>query len=113
VTRGVKFDKNRDNWCTYLNFNMIYNDIYSLMAETGIATKLDTACYFDKSWQTVESKDEAYGRKSEYMLMHPEKFFFVDEVGSNTSQGGDGHCGGKYSWCQITSSPKFVLQCCM
>ena len=38
----VEFDKNRDD--TYLNFNMMYNDIYSLlMAETGIATKLDTA----------------------------------------------------------------------
>ena len=74
---------------------MMYNDIYSLMAESGIATKLDPACYFDKSGQIVESKDDAYGRKSEYMLMHPEKFFFIDKVSSNTSQRGDGHCGGK------------------
>jgi len=29
------------------------------------------------------------------MLMHPEKFFFVDKVGSNTSQRGDGHCSSE------------------
>ena len=61
---GVKIDKNRDDWSTYLNFNIMYNGIYSLVAETGIATKLNTACYFNKSGQIIESEDEAYGRKS-------------------------------------------------
>ena len=85
VKRGVKLNKNRDDWCTYLNFNTMYNNIYSLMAETGIAAKLDTAHYFNKSGQIVESEGEACGRKSKYMLVLPEKFFFVDEVSSNTS----------------------------
>jgi len=28
VKRGVKLNKNRDDWCTYLNFNTMYNDVY-------------------------------------------------------------------------------------
>ena len=93
--RGVRFDKNRDDWCTYQNFSSMYDDIYVMLVETGIATKLDTAQWFDKQGNIVESEEEAFGRKSQYFLLHPEKMIFVDEVGSNTSQKNDGHCGSE------------------
>jgi len=91
---GVKFDKNRDKRCTYLNFSIMYNGMYSLMAKSGNITQLKTAWWFGKSGKIVESKDKAYGRNTEYILMHPEKFSFIDKASSNTSQKGDGHCGG-------------------
>ena len=34
-------------------------------------------------------------QSDQYTLIHPEKFLFLDEVGSNTSQKSDGHCGGE------------------
>ena len=73
MKRGVTFDKNRDDRCTYLNFDMMYKEMYTLMAETGITTMLNIiARWFNKSGKIVESKDEEYRKKSEYMLMHPE-----------------------------------------
>ena len=88
---------------------MMYNDIYSLMAETGIATKLNTACYFNKSGQIIESEDEAYGRKSEYMLVHPENFSLLMKSVATLLGGVMDTVVVKNSWCQITSCPKFML----
>jgi len=43
----------------------------------------------------VEREGDAYGRNTQFELVHPEKVIFVDEVGSNTSQKNDGNIGGE------------------
>ena len=39
----------------------------------------------------VTNKEEVFGRKTKYLLTHPEIFLFVSEVGDNTSQKNDGN----------------------
>jgi hypothetical protein len=34
---------------------------------------------------------EAYGRQTSYSLLHPDKLVFLDKVGENISQKGDGN----------------------
>jgi hypothetical protein len=41
----------------------------------------------------VQTEAEAYGRKTRYSLLHPDKLVFLDEVGENISQKGDGNAG--------------------
>jgi hypothetical protein len=42
----------------------------------------------------LENEADVYGRKMKYLLRHPEKLLFVDEVGDNISKKGDGNAGG-------------------
>jgi hypothetical protein len=43
----------------------------------------------------VQTEVEAYGRKTRYSLLHPEKLVFFYEVGETISQKGDGNAGGQ------------------
>ena len=79
------------DWCTYQNFETIY---YSEIVASGITAKLDTPMWLNKAGDVVEYEELAFGKKTQFMLLHPRKLLFVDEVGSNTSQAKDGHCGG-------------------
>lgn len=93
--KGVKFDAKRADWCTYLNFETMYNNVYSEMVEGGIAERLDNPVWLNKEGQIVEHEEEAFGLPTRYRLLHPNKLLFVDEVGSNTSQAKDGNMGGE------------------
>ncbi len=84
--KGVKFDSKRADWCTYQNFELMYNEVYEAMVEAGIASKLDTPTWFDKSGNIVEEEGDAFGLQSKYILLRPDLLLFVDEVGSNTTQ---------------------------
>ena len=39
--KGVKFNSKRSNWCTYLYFEAMDDDVYNEMPLNGIARKLD------------------------------------------------------------------------
>ena len=93
--RGIKFDTKSADWCTYLNFETMYNEVYNQMVMGGIARKLDVPVWLNKEGQIVEYEEEAFGLQTEFMLLHPNKLLFVDEVGSNTSQAKDGNIGGE------------------
>jgi len=73
----------------------MYEEVYAEMVAGGIAAKLDTPIWLDKTGQIVESEEEAFGMKTQYILTHPQKLLIVDEVRSNTSQAKDGNCGGE------------------
>jgi hypothetical protein len=60
-----------------------------------VAEKLDHDVWQDINNNIVQTETEAYGRKTRYSLLHPEKLVFVDEVGENISQKGDGNVGGR------------------
>jgi hypothetical protein len=50
---GVKFDSKRADWCTYQNFQLMYQEVYKEMDSTGIALKLDMEVFLDKSGSIV------------------------------------------------------------
>ena len=43
----------------------------------------------------VATEKKSFGMKTKYMLKHPGKLLFLDEVGSNTSQAKGGQIGGE------------------
>jgi len=92
--KAVKFDGNRSDWCTYCNFESVYESVYEKMAETGIAEKLPEAVIQNINNDVVQAKAEAFRLKTPYHSILPDKLLFVDEVGSNTSQKNDGAAGG-------------------
>jgi hypothetical protein len=42
----------------------------------------------------TQNEEESSGKKTKYLLTHPGLVYFVDEVGSNTSQWHDGNVEG-------------------
>ncbi len=100
----MRFDSFREDWCTMENFEAMYEDIYARMVDSGVATKAPNPVWASKEGMVVETKDEAWGRQTKYLLTRPDYVVFVDEVGDNTSQKNDGNIGGTnmcyyYCWC--------------
>ena len=92
--RGVQFGHNRSEWCSYKNFDTMYNLVYEAMAQAGVARKLPV-----KEWQNIRGEKvsikDAVGEKVEYEITHPDHILYVDEVGNNTNQRDDGSKGGQ------------------
>ena len=84
----------------------MYDGIYKEMTRGGIASKLFTAVYLDKQGEIVETKEEAFGLPTKYMMSRPDKLIFVDEVGSNTSTTKDGNVGGEKFLCEKMARPQ-------
>jgi len=72
----------------------MYDEVYDAMVEAGVAKKLEEPMWVNMEGQVCE-KEEAFGRKATHTLTRPDMVLFVDEVGCNTSQVGDGHVGGQ------------------
>jgi hypothetical protein len=73
----------------------MYNGVYEKSVDADITEVLDYEVWLDIHGHIVQAKEEAYGRKIKYLLKHPEKLIFVDEVGKNISQKGDVNDGGQ------------------
>ena len=73
----------------------MYDGVYEKLVESGVAEMLDHEVWRDNENNIVQTEDEAYGRKTRYSLLHPDKLVFFDEVGENISQNGDGNAGGQ------------------
>jgi len=86
--RGQKFAIDRSNSLTYRNVKKMYDDVYSALVESGNAIKT----------QQCTSKYDGI-LKTHYHLIHPQNCLVVDEVGSDTSQKGDGHIAGAKYYC--------------
>ena len=86
--RGQKFAIERSNSLTYHNVKKMYDEVYSALVESGNAT------------QTQQCTSKYNGLlKTHYHLTHPQNCLVVDEVGSDTSQKGDGHIAGAKYYC--------------
>jgi hypothetical protein len=64
------------------------------METAGVAVRLPDAVWVNKN-QDKTTEDLAFGRKATHLLSRPDYVIFVDEVGSNTSQEGDGALSGE------------------
>jgi hypothetical protein len=91
---GHKVSKDRAKWSIYHNFSQMYDNIYDTMVEAGVDKKLDEPIWVNNNGIETDEKD-AFGRMAAHALCHPDYVVFVDEVGCNTSQEGDGAHGDK------------------
>ena len=93
--RGQKFALDRSNALTYSNVRQMYDQVYTCMVDAGVAR-----C-------SKELSDDYVGPlRTKYHLTHPEMCLVVDEVGSNSSQRGDGHIGGQKYQCEKGMIPQ-------
>jgi hypothetical protein len=79
------------------NFSEIFNHIYDATVTKGIMSKVDMKVLLDKEGLIVEDLEDAFGLPTQYLMQHPDKLSFVDEVRSNTSSTNDGHVGVRNS----------------
>jgi hypothetical protein len=78
------------------NFETMHHHVYSAMVDSKVAIQLEEEVWVKLDGTITQHEEESTGRKMKYLLTHPELiFFFVDEVGSNTSQRRDGNVGGQ------------------
>ncbi len=75
----------------------MYDQVYEATVHSNVAIKLDKAVWVIKDNQIVQSKDEIFGKQTQYYVTHPDYLVFVDEVGDNRSQQNDGNeaCEGR------------------
>lgn len=106
VSKGQRFELDRSKWARYSNFKHMYDCIEEALIACGLAEKLDKPAWMDINGNIVERQEDAYGQKCTIKITHPEYCLVGDEVGSNTSQKGDGHVGGKKYVCQKNCVPR-------
>ena len=69
------------------------------MVNDGVAYEFNTPVWIDENGVEVD-KSNAFGCLCTHKIIHLEMCVVADEVGSNTSQKGDGHIGGKKFLCK-------------
>ncbi len=93
--RAVRFDSKRDDWCTFENFEKMYNGVYSAIDRSNVAIQVPNKVFVTLDGKITENKQESIGRETNFLLTRPDYVFFIDEVGCNTSQKSDGNVGGQ------------------
>jgi hypothetical protein len=86
-----KFPADRTTWTTYSNIDSMYDMVYAVLVEAGVASRADSPQWTDKNGHPVETEAEAFGSLVEYIVDYPEWFLFVDELGKNTNQKDSGN----------------------
>ena len=90
-----KFAKDRSEWSVYRNFAQMYDEVYEAMVDAGVAKKLEEPMWVDMEGNATDEENAFGKKKATHTLTRPDMVIFVDEVGCNTSQEGDGHVGGQ------------------
>ena len=94
--KAVCCDSLHDDWCTLHNFEVMYDKIFVCMVDCSVAIEWgDGQHWVHHEGENATCEEDAYGRKTTFSLIHPEKVIFVDEVGCNMSQKNDGNIGGE------------------
>jgi hypothetical protein len=81
-----KFPADRTKCTTFANIDAMYDMVYAVLVEAGVASRAESPQWTDKSGQPVKTEAEAFGSHAEFVVNHPEWFLFVDELGKNTNQ---------------------------
>ena len=103
--KGKKYDLDRSNWMTYLNFSDMYDNIESILVhESKIAEYLPEPVWMDKEGNEV-SEEKSFGCKVRIQFTRPDLAICCDEVGCNISQDGDGESGGTKYVCHVDDKP--------
>jgi hypothetical protein len=72
----------------------MYDEVYEAMEKAGVARRLEETILVDKEQKETE-QENVFGQRATHLLTRPDFVIFVDEVGSNVSQEGDGAVGGE------------------
>jgi hypothetical protein len=96
TTKRAKIqDNKRNTYCTFENFERMYENVYDAMIECDVAIKLHEKVMLDRDGKEVENIHDMFGLPTNYILTQPERLFFMDETGCNTNQKADNLVGGE------------------
>ena len=62
-----------------MNINKMYQEVYSALVDSGLATKLNKSIYMDIDGN-VTARNKTFGTKCTQTLDHPDMCIVVDEV---------------------------------
>jgi hypothetical protein len=82
-------DRQRLTYCTYPNFQIMYETVYEDMVKCGIAIKLDKEVLVNYNGEIVYEDNESDGLPTKYIITNTYLLVFVDETGNNTNQKAD------------------------
>jgi hypothetical protein len=82
-------DRQRLTYCTYPNFQIMYETVYEDMVKCGIAIKLEKEVLVNCNGELVYDEKESDGLPTNYIITNPDLLVFVDETGNNTNQKSD------------------------
>ena len=107
VTRkGQKFELDRSQWTTYTNFWAMYNRFGDEMEYASVAQLFDEPQWMDREGTICQNEELAFGCKVTHNILRSDMILVMDEVGSDTSQKGDGAIGGEKFVCEKGTTPK-------
>jgi hypothetical protein len=86
-------DDKRKSFCTREKIYEMYNNIYPLLVDSGVAKELDEEVMLDIDGNVVHDKSQMYGHPTRYLITDPDNILFFDETGCNTNQKKDAHIG--------------------
>ena len=78
-------DVKRQQFGSYLNVSLMYDRIYTRMANEGLAQKLDNPLWMDQQGN-ITSCENAFGLAVDYQLLHHERVLHIDETGCITNR---------------------------
>jgi hypothetical protein len=68
--KAVRFDSNREDWCTYGNFETMYNVVYQNMVKSRVAIELEEEVML-KSDGAITKKPRGTGREKNKVCTYP------------------------------------------
>ena len=88
------------------DFFAMYNQFAEEMEYEKIAIPFDQPQWMDREGNILEQEELAFGCKVTHNILRPDMILVMDEVGSDTSQKGDGSIGGEKLVCEKGTTPK-------
>ena len=70
--KAVRFDTKCAEWCTYLNMQEMYKEVYTALVASGLDVKHEERYWRNAAGEVVELEKDAVGCQSAYELIHPE-----------------------------------------
>lgn len=93
--RAKKFEMNRKNWTKYRFFQQMFDSVYNVMIDAGLAKKLRHPIWMDKEGKPVLDEVDGFGFKIDIDLIHPDCVLVLDEAGADNSMVQDGAFAGR------------------
>lgn len=95
----------RSTWSTHAMLSDMYNIVYSLFLDWGLAEKLPEPQWQDEEGNEVPEHD-ALGCKVEYKLLYPDRILTMDETGDKGNQADDKPSRSEKFLTESGTSPK-------
>ena len=83
----------------------MYDQVIEELENAHIAELLETPKCMDTDGKELK-QDDAFGCKVTHNILRPYMCIFMDEVGWNTNQKGDGNMGGQLQLCERGMTPQ-------